>query len=136
MWFRCLGLICDLIDLGFSGVGLICDLLLWVCFVVFFGFVLWWLWVCWWWLYCVGIGLCLFFLVQLLGFMVVTGGPTVEVVEVVVASGPTVGWVSVAPLEWVLGQWVVVWVFFFFFLGVDGRLWVASGGGGGGIRCM
>ena len=47
--------------------------------------------------------------------MVVTGGPTVEVVEVVVASGPMVGWVSVAPLEWVLGQWVVVWVFFFFF---------------------
>ena len=40
-----------------------------------------------------------FFLVQLLGFMVVTGGPTVEVVEVVVAGGPTVGWVSVAPLE-------------------------------------
>ena len=44
-------------------------------------------------------------------------GLTVEVVEVVVAGGPTVGWVSVAPLEWVLGQWVVVWVFFFFFLG-------------------
>ena len=26
---------------------------------------------------------------------------------------------------------------FFFFLGVDGRLWVASGGGGGGgVRCV
>ena len=32
MWFRCLGLICDL-----TGVGLICDLWLWVCFVVFCG---------------------------------------------------------------------------------------------------
>ena len=73
-----------------------------------------------------------FFLVQLLGF-------------VVVAGGPTVGWMSVAPLEWVLGQWVAAWVcclgfcflfWFFFFLGVDGRLWVASGGGGGGVRCM
>ena len=95
MWFRCLGLICDLIDVGFGGVGLICDLWLWVCFVVFCGFVLWWLWVCWW---CyVGVGLCFFFffLVQLLGFVVV---------EVVVTGGPTVGWVSVAPSEWVLGQ--------------------------------
>ena len=68
-----------------------------------------------------------FFLVQLLGF-------------VVVAGGPTVGWVFVAPLEWVLGQWVVAWVcylgfffFFFFFLSVDGRLWVA---GGGGVKCV
>ena len=32
-----------------------------------------------------------FFLVQLLGFVVVVGGPTVEVVEVVVAGGPMVG---------------------------------------------
>ena len=37
MWFRCLGLICDLIGVGFDGVGLICDLWLWVCFVVFCG---------------------------------------------------------------------------------------------------
>ena len=48
-----------------------------------------------------------FFLVQLLGF-------------VVVAGGPTVGWVSVAPSKWVLGQWVAAWVcclgLFFFFL--------------------
>ena len=72
-----------------------------------------------------------FFLVQLLGFVVVVGGPTV-------------GWVSVALSEWVLGQWVAVWVcylvfiFFIFFLGVDGRLWVAAGGGsgGGGVRCV
>ena len=68
-----------------------------------------------------------FFLVQLLGF-------------VVVAGGPTMGWVFVAPSEWVLGQWVAAWVcclgffFFFFFLGVDGRLWVAAGGGG--VRCV
>ena len=51
-----------------------------------------------------------FFLVQLLGFVVVAGGPTVEVVEVVVAGGPTVGWVFVAPSEWVLGQWMAAWV--------------------------
>ena len=37
MWFRCLGLICDLIGMGFGGVGLICDLCLWVCFGVFYG---------------------------------------------------------------------------------------------------
>ena len=47
--------------MGFGGVGLIYDLWLWVCFVVFYGFVLWWLWVCWWWLCCVGVGLCFFF---------------------------------------------------------------------------
>ena len=70
-----------------------------------------------------------FFLVQLLGF-------------VVVAGGATVGCVSVAPSEWVLGQWVAAWVcclgFFFFFFGVDGRLWVTGGGcgGGGGVRCV
>ena len=70
-----------------------------------------------------------FFLVQLLGF-------------VVVAGGPTVGWVSVAPSKWVLGQWVAAWVcclgFFFFFFGVDGRLWVTGGGcgGGDGVRCV
>ena len=66
-----------------------------------------------------------FFLVQLLGFMVV-------------ASGPTMVWVSVAPSKWVLSQWVAAWVcclgFFFFFFGVDGRLWV--GGGGGGVKCV
>ena len=60
-----------------------------------------------------------FFLVQLLGFVVMASGPTVEVVEVVVAGGSTVGWVSMAPSEWVLGQWVAGWVcclgFFFFF---------------------
>ena len=62
-----------------------------------------------------------FFLVQLRGF-------------VVVAGRPTVGWVSVASSKWVLGQWVVAWVFFFFFFfGVDGRLWV---GGSGGVRCV
>ena len=76
-----------------------------------------------------------FFLVQLLGFVVVAGGSPMEVVEVVVAGGPTVGWVSVAPLKWVLGQWVAAWVcclgFFFFFFGVDSRLWV---GGGGGVK--
>ena len=69
-----------------------------------------------------------FFLVQLLGFVVVTGGPTV-------------GWVSVALSKWVLGQWVATWVcclgFFFFVFGVDGRLWVAGGGcGGGGVKCV
>ena len=45
-----------------------------------------------------------FFWVQLLGF-------------VVMVSGPMMGWVSVAPSEWVLGQWVAAWVFclgFFF----------------------
>ena len=58
---------------------------------------------CWW--CCVGVGLCVFFffLVQLRGFVVVAGGLTVEVVEVVVAGGLMVGWVSVAPSEWVLG---------------------------------
>ena len=58
-----------------------------------------------------------FFLVQLLGFVVVASGPTVEVVEVVVAGGPMMGKVFVAPSEWVLGQWVVAWVYclgFFF----------------------
>ena len=49
-----------------------------------------------------------FFLVQLLGF-------------VVVAGGPMVGWVYVASSEWVLGQWVAAWVcclgfFIFIFL--------------------
>ena len=89
---------------------------------------------------CVAIGLCFFFfLVQLLGFVVMAGGPTVEVVEVVVAGGSMVGWVSMASSEWVLGQWVAGWVcclgfFFFFFLGVDGKLWVVTGGGGGGVR--
>ena len=71
-------------------------------------------------------------------------GPTVEVVEVVVVGGSTVGWMSMAPSEWVLGQWVAGWVcclgFFFFFLGVDGKLWVVvgggGGGGGGGVRCV
>ena len=110
VWFRCLGLICDLIGVGFGGMGLICDLWLWVCFVVFCGFVLWWLWVCWWWLCCVGVGLCFFFffffLVQLLGFVVMAAGPTVEVMEVVVVGRPMMGWVSVAPSEWILGQWV------------------------------
>ena len=67
MWFRCLGLICDLIGVGFGGVGLICDLWLWVCFVVFCGFVLWWLWVCWWCLCCVGVGLCFFFFGSAIG---------------------------------------------------------------------
>ena len=70
VWFRCLGLICDLI-----GVGLICDLWLWVCFVVWVYFmvavgllvvaVLCWRWI------------VFFFLVQLLGFVVVAGGPMV-----------------------------------------------------------
>ena len=76
MWFQCLGLICDLIGVGFGGVGLICDLWLWVCFVVFYG------------LFYGGCGFvgggyavlaldCVFFfffLVQLLGFMVVADG--------------------------------------------------------------
>ena len=44
-----------------------------------------------------------FFLVQLLGFVVVAGGLMVEVVEVVVAGGLMVGWVSMVPSEWVLG---------------------------------
>ena len=49
---------------------------------------------------------------------------------------------------WVIGERCGVWVIsvglwclvfdglgaFFFFLGVDGRLWVASGGGG--VRCV
>ena len=51
--------------MGFSSVGLICGLWLWVCFVVFCGFVLLWLWVCWWWLCCVGDAMlaldCVFF---------------------------------------------------------------------------
>ena len=55
----------------------------------------------------------------------------------VVASGPTMGWVTMAPSKWVLGQWVAAWVcclgFFFFFFGVDSRLWV---GGGGGVKCV
>ena len=64
------------------------------------------------------------------------GSPMVELVEVVVAGGPTVGWVSVASLEWVLGQWICCLGFFFFFF-FYGRLWVASGGGGGGgVRCV
>ena len=64
--------------------------------------------------------------------MVVAGELMVEVVEVVVAGGPTVGWVYVAPSKWVLGQWVAAWGFFFF-CGVDGRLWVASGSG---VKCV
>ena len=35
----------------------------------------------------------------------------------------------------VIGVWcLTVWVFFFFFFGVHGRLWV--GGGGGGVKCV
>ena len=69
-------------------------------------------------------------------------GPTVEVVEVVVAGGSTVGWVSMAPSEWVLDQWVAGWVcclgffFFFFFWVLTVKLWVVVGGGGGGVRCV
>ena len=105
-------------------VGLFCGVL-WVCFMVAMGLFV--VAVLFWWCY-VGVGLCFFFFfffVQLLGF-------------VVVAGGPTVGWVSVAPLECVLGQWVAAWVFlfFFFFFGVDSRLWVGGGGGGGGVRCV
>ena len=59
-----------------------------------------------------------FFFGSATGFVVMASGPTVEVVEVVVAGGSTVGWVSMAPSEWVLGQWVAGWVcclgFFFF----------------------
>ena len=29
-----------------------------------------------------------------------------------------------------------VFFFCFFFFGVDGRLWVAGGGSGGGVRCV
>ena len=69
--------------------------------------------------------------------MLFRSGPTVEVVEVVVAGGSTVGWVSMAPSEWVLGQWVAGWVCCLgFFLGVDGKLWVVTGGGGGGVKCV
>ena len=81
-------------------VGLFCGVL-WVCFMVAVGLLVVAM-LCWW--CCVGIGLCFFFLVQLLGF-------------VVMVSGPMMGWVSVAPSEWVLGQWVAAWVFclgFFF----------------------
>ena len=35
---------------------------------------------------------------------------------------------------WCLGDWCLVFDGLFFFLGVDGRLWVA--GGGGGVRCV
>ena len=37
---------------------------------------------------------------------------------------------------WVIGVWcLTVWFFFFFWgWGVDGRLWVA--GGGGGVKCV
>ena len=44
-----------------------------------------------------------FFFGSATGFVVMASGPTVEVVEVVVAGGSTVGWVSMAPSEWVLG---------------------------------
>ena len=80
-----------------------------------------------------------FFFGSATGFVVMASGPTVEVVEVVVAGGSTVGWVSMAPSEWVLGQWVAGWVccLGFFFFGVDGKLWVVAGGGSGGVvsRC-
>ena len=47
-------------------------------------------------------------------------------------------WVIGAGL-WCLDDWCLVFdglgfFFFFFFFGVDGRLWVASGGGG--VRCV
>ena len=72
---------------------------------------------------------------NLKGSQTFVGSPMVELVEVVVAGGPTVGWVSVASLEWVLGQWICCLGFFFIFF--YGRLWVASGGGGGGgVRCV
>ena len=70
-----------------GGVGLICEL--WVQFMIygcgFVGDVVLEL-------DCVVVVVFFFFL--LLGFVVVAGGPMVEVVEVVVASGPTVEWVS------------------------------------------
>ena len=43
---------------------------------------------------------------------------------------------SVVVIVVFLGQWVAGWDCcpgFFFFFGVDGRLWV---GGGGGVRCV
>ena len=69
-WDRRLGLICDLIGVGFDGVGLICDLwfvvvglfcgVLWVCFMVAVVSLVVAV-LCWCWLYCVGVGFCFFF---------------------------------------------------------------------------
>ena len=44
--------------MGFGGVGLICDLWLWVCFMVAVGLLVVAV-LCWW--CCVGVGLCFFF---------------------------------------------------------------------------
>ena len=65
-----------------GSVGLICDL--WIRFVILAVGLL--VVLCWWWLGCVGVGfcVCVCFFFQLLGFVVVTGGPTVEVVVAVV----------------------------------------------------
>ena len=73
-----------------GGVGLICEL--WVQFMIYgYGFVGDVLLE----LDCVVVVVVdFFFFFLLLGFVVVAGGPMVEVVEVVVASGPTVEWVS------------------------------------------
>ena len=122
MWFRCLGLICDLIGVGFDGVGLICDLWLWVCFMVFCG------------LFNGGCGF-------------VGGGYVVLALDCVFFFF----WFSYWGLWlWLMGrQWGGVCGSVrvgsrsvggsmgllpgFFFFGVDSRLWV---GGGGGVKCV
>ena len=47
------------------------------------------------------------------------------------------GSASVVVIVVFLGQWVAGWVCCLgFFLGVDGKLWVVTGGGGGGVKCV
>ena len=50
-------------------------------------------------------------------------------------SGGATTW-AIGATAWVCFLTVSCGVFFFFFLGVDSRLWVIGGGGGGGVRCV
>ena len=71
------------------------------------------------------------------GFGLVGGGGLISIgVMQWRGSGGATTWV-VGVAAWVWFLTVDCSVFFFFFGGVDGRLWVASGGcGGGGVRCV
>ena len=95
--------------------------------MVFCGFVLLWLWVCWWWLCYVGDAMlaldCVFFFGSATG---VCGCGWWADGRVGVCGFVEVGFGLV-------GAGVGLLPGFFFFFGVDGRLWV---GGGGGVKCV
>ena len=116
VWFWCLG--CWIWFGGFWRLGC------WIWMVIWWRWWWWWVvsaaWVwfvncgsnlwfmvmgllvmlCWSWIVLLLLFFFFFFFFLLLGFVVVAGGPMVEVVEVVVASGPTVEWVSMGCGWW------------------------------------